>query len=317
MVKSEGQMQRSVLAMLALVAATAMPAAAQQTGVLASGDILVIVRDAGLDPLGPPMRRGGTHYVVRAIGDGDREVNVTVDARSGGIVSISPARTASRQPPPGAPRGGALPGPGYGTYERLPPGAMPGDMPDEPPGVYSASPPPVIYGGRGVYRVGPPIVVEEGPAVVYGSRPPADVPGAPTVVYGARPGFGAPPVDMQGAPSRSGVAPMVRGGPSPGIAANPQGGPALETDAPGGSGMLPPPPERFPQRLAPPPAAKPKPEKKTVSAAPKAAPLPKPRPADSSAGNGAPPAPAAVPPAKAGDDVVPPVAPEQKSEVPH
>src|SRR5262245_17067191 len=121
--KSEGQMQRSVLAMLALVAAATTPAAAQQAGLLAPGEILVIVRDAGLDPLGPPARRGGTHYVVRAIGDADREVNVTVDARSGGIVSISPARAASRQPPPGAPRGGVLPGPGYGTYERLPPGA--------------------------------------------------------------------------------------------------------------------------------------------------------------------------------------------------
>jgi hypothetical protein len=296
-------MQRLVLTMLALVAATTTPAAAQQTGLLASGDILVIVRDAGLDPLGPPTRRSGTHYVVRAIGDGDREVNVTVDARSGGIVSISPARTTSRQPPPGAPRGGVLPGTAYGTYERLPPGAMPGDMPDEPPGVYSSGPPPVIYGGRGVYRTGPPIMVEEGPAVVYGSRPPADVPGAPTVIYGARPGFGVPPADIQGAPPRSGVAPMVRGGSSPAIAANPQGEPALEADAPGGSGMLPPPPERFPQRLAPPPAAKPKPEKKSVSAAPKAAPLPKRRPADSGA--------------KAGDDVVPPAAPELQSDVPH
>jgi hypothetical protein len=302
-------MQRSVFAMLALVAATAAttPAAAQQTGLLPPGEILEIVRDAGLDPLGPPTRRGGVHYVVRAIGDADREVNVVVDARSGGIVSISPATTASRLPPAGAPRGG----PAYGTYERLPPGATPGDMPDEPPGVYSAGPP-VFYGRPGLYRMGPPIVVEQDP-IVYGRRPPANVPGGPTVIYGSR-----PPADVQsmqqGAPPpmRGGPQPIVRGGPPPVIAGTPRE--ELDTDAPGGAGALPPPPERFPQRLAPPDTAKPKPAKKTVAAAPKAAPLPKPRPADSGAAPGAaPPA-----PAKSGsDDVVPPAAPEKKSDVPH
>jgi hypothetical protein len=318
-------MQRSMLATLALVAMAVMPAAAQQAGLLPPGEIINIVRDAGLDPLGPPSRRGGAQYVVRAIGDADREVNVVVDGRSGGIVSISPATTASRQPPSGAPRGGALPGPAYGTYERLPPGAMPGDIVDEP-GIASAAPPPVLYGRPGLYRMGPPIVVEEEPPMVYGSRPPANVPSAPTVIYGTRPPAnvpGAPPVvygsrppaDMQDAPPpRGGVAPWIRGGAPPAIAATPRD--ELDTDAPGGTGMLPPPPERFPQRLAPPSEVKPKPQKKTVASAPKAAPLPKPRPADS--GAAAAPAPAANVPAKSGgDDVVPPAAPDKKSDVPH
>jgi hypothetical protein len=46
------------------------------------------------------------------------------------------------------------------------------------------------------------------------------------------------------------------------------------------SGMLPPPPERFPQRAAPP--AQPKPVKRAAAAPPKQAPLPKPKPAATS-----------------------------------
>ena len=65
----------------------------------------------------------------------------------------------------------------------------------------------------------------------------------------------------------------------------------------GGAGALPPPPERFPQRL-PPAAEKPKPVKRAVEV-PKQAPLPKPRP------------PAAAPaPQPQHNDAVPPLAPD-------
>ena len=276
---------RFVLATLAAIAA-ATPAAAQQvvtSGGLPPHEILTIVRSAGLDPLGQPVRRG-IHYALRAIGDGDREVSVLVDARSGGIVSITPSATASRLPP----RGGSLdrgavpvepgmaPGVTYGPYERMPPGYIP----PEPPGVYQAGPPVVYQGQPGMYRVGPPVVYDDEPTIIYGTRPPADIPGVPSTV-------------------RRGPPPVITATPSDEIA-------SAEPDVvtPGRAGALPPPPDRFPQRLPPATAAKPKPDKKTVSAMPKQAPLPKPRPADASAAE-----------PRSGVDAVPPLVPEKKPDV--
>ena len=55
-----------------------------EPGGLPPHEILTILRSTGLDPLGQPVRRG-PHYVLRAIDDTDREVSVVVSARSGDI----------------------------------------------------------------------------------------------------------------------------------------------------------------------------------------------------------------------------------------
>ena len=100
-------------------------------------------------------------------------------------------------------------------------------------------------------------------------------------------------VQMPGAqpPSRSSnAAPPPRGGAMPRERdedVSSLSEPNVITADPDRSGMLPPPPERFPQRAAP--AAPPKPMKRTAAAPPKQAPLPKPKPA---ANTDAPPAPA-------------------------
>ena len=59
--------------------------------------------------------------------------------------------------------------------------------------------------------------------------------------------------------------------------APPLSDPNVITADPDRTGMLPPPPERFPQRAAP--AAPPKPVKRAAAVPPKQAPLPKPKPA--------------------------------------
>ena len=140
------------------------------------------------------------------------------------------------------------------TASRLPPGAaveryepMPsaGYIPSSRPELYEAEPPVVYEGER-------PVVYEGEPPVIYGQRPPAEVPMAP------------PPRRPATPPDRADV-PAV---------SEPRVITAIE---PGRAGLLPPPPERFPQR-APAAAAKPKPVKRAVAALPKQPPLPKPRP---------------------------------------
>jgi hypothetical protein len=173
------------------------------------------------------------------------------------------------------------------TASRMPPGGVtmgPYErMPGPPPGYISREPP-------GVYRGGPPIVVDEdGPTVIYGSRPPAPVPGAPPPVVRATPQGG------NAAPQRGNVASRI------------EPDDMLEPGR-SGAGALPPPPERFPQRL-PPAAEKPKPAKRAADV-PKQAPLPKPRPL------GAAPAPQPQP---QHNDAVPPLAPDTPAgaEVPN
>jgi hypothetical protein len=257
--------QRLVYALLAAFAVAAPAAAepqrlAQNVAIdaLPPYEILTIVRSAGLDPLGPPVRRGA-NYVLHAIGGDDREVRVLVDGRSGGILSITPVMTASRMPPRGVT---------MGPYERMPPGYIP----SEPPGVYQAGPP-----------------VDDEPPVVYGTRPPAPVPGAAPHSRAA-----APPRVITATPPNGGDVASVEE-------------PDIITE-PGRSGMLPPPPERFPQRM-PPVSAKPKPVKRTAVAVPNQAPLPKPRPHSNGGASSA--------PSKSNIDAapVPPLAPESKPAV--
>jgi len=168
---------------------------------------------------------------------------------------------------------GPLPGPRPGTYlgpyEPMDPGYIPPGPP--PPGVYGA---------------GPPVVYEADEPVIYGVRPPAGVPGAP------------PPRQQAVTP------PLTRS--SPDIASAPLDEPHVIMAPDSAPGLLPPPPERFPQRAAPPPA---KPVKRTAATTPKpvkpkVAPLPKPRPGDATA-TGSVPAATTPPQAKPSADPVP------------
>ena len=58
---------------------------------------LAIVRSKGLEPLSHPQRQGSA-YALRAL-DADREVQVTVDARSGRIVRVNPTAGAAGPAP--------------------------------------------------------------------------------------------------------------------------------------------------------------------------------------------------------------------------
>jgi hypothetical protein len=146
------------------------------------------------------------------------------------------------------PSGGGLT---WGPYERMPPGYLP----------------------PGGSRAGAP-VDDEDDVPVSGNlpppRPPSALPGAPPI----RSSNAAPLPPRGGAIERSNAPPLSE--------------PNVITADPDRTGMLPPPPERFPQRAAPPPAP-PKPVKRAAAAPPKQAPLPKPKPA---AKVDAPPAPA-------------------------
>jgi hypothetical protein len=236
----------TALAVLAL----STPAAAQgyppagPPGAMAPYEILSMLRTAGFEPIGQPIRRG-PNYLLRAIDERDREVSLVISARSGDILSVTPMQTASRLPLP-------PPGVSMGPYERIPPGYIP---PSGPRG----------YGA--------PITDDDDDEAL----PP--------------PGFGynnapRPPGSMPGAlPRSSNAVPLPpRGGsmqpdneddmvPPPG-----SGSRNVITADPDRSGMLPPPPERFPQRAAPAAPPKPKPVTRAAAAAPKAAPLPKAKP---------------------------------------
>jgi len=287
--------------------------AVEYGGGLPPYEVITIVRSAGLDPIDRPVRRG-PNYVLHAIGQNDQEVRVIVDARRGEIVRIVPTMSASRMPPP---RGGYSMGP----YERMdgygPARSAPG------------------YGAPDSYRTGArpvdPDDEEDDPSYQSAPRPPGNVPGG-----AQRPGYAPPPAPRTGyadpppviratPPAGAGVArgndlPPPSGG--TGASAYPSAPPApraatayppRSTDLPpsrdprlanvppqgGRDGMLPPPPERFPQRAAPAAEKKepPKPVKRAAATAapkPAAAPVPKPKPA-TPASVSAPAAPPATP----------------------
>ena len=98
-----------------------------------------------------------------------------------------------------------------------------------------------------------------------------------------------PPGAVPGAPPRSSTAARPQPPRGGAMAADdddvsPRSGPNVVTADPDRSGVLPPPPERFPQRVAPPAPPKPKPvarepATRAAAAPPKQAPLPKPKPA--------------------------------------
>lgn len=276
--------QRMIYAALAVLALSA-PAAAQgyergyppgpgyAPGDLPPHEIRTILRSTGLDPVGPPMRRG-PNYVMRAIDNADREVRVVIRARSGRILAVTPVVAASHMPP----RGDFT----MGAYERMPQGYVPPDSyrPDS------------YRPGPRVGNAGPPAVDEDDELIAGDSNVPR------------------PPNSVQGAPPHSSTAMRTlppRGGamrPDDNANASPPSGPNVITADPDRSGMLPPPPERFPQRVAP--TAPPKPVKRAAAAPPKQAPLPRPRP--NVEASSPPPPPPSQPPAAAApapDDSVP------------
>ena len=137
-----------------------------------------------------------------------------------------------------------------GPYEPVPPG----NVPPGPTDLYETEPP-EPYEGE------PRMIYEAGPPVIYG--PPARIPDAPPRTRAV-----APPSDH--ADVATGSVPRVIT--------------AIEPDR---DGLLPPPPQRFPNR-APAAAAKPKPAKRAVAALPKQPPLPKPRPVSDAGTSSAP-----------------------------
>jgi hypothetical protein len=310
---------------LALTAASA-PAFAQAVAadVLPPHEIATIVRSAGLNPIERPVRRGMT-YVFRAIGARGQEMRVTVDARYGDVMSVAPVANVAVPPrlPPG-------PGLTMGPYERVDRDRDDdvGSMTLSPPGIYGSRPPPiggtidddddtVVYapGARPNMQAMPPGTV----------RPPAPVTSAPLAAPqgGPSPYSTQPQQRMQASappylPPPASVAPM----PAPSASTASVG----ETQQLGEGGLLPPPPERFPQRVAP-PAANAKPAAKPAQQKP-AATQSKPTEQQKTASSGAPPAKPPLPkskpaaPPRASNTSAPAAAPppakkNESEDVPH
>ncbi len=308
-------MKHKHLCTAAALALTAMsaPAFAQAAApdVLPPHEVVTIVRSAGLNPIERPVRRGNT-YVFRAIGARGQEMRVTVDARYGDVMSVAPVANTAVPP--------RLPGPGMtmGPYERVDRDRDDdvGPMTLSPPGIYGSRPPPM--GGVAdddddtiVYAPSaPPNMQTMPPGTV---RPLAPVTSAPLAAPpGGQPAYMQPQQRMQ--PSAPPYLPPPASA-APSTPPMPSTASAGETQQLGEGGLLPPPPERFPQRVAPPvanakPAAKPaqakpaqpKPaqQQKTASsgAQPAKPPLPKSKPAAPAASTPAPAPAAAPPPAK-------------------
>jgi len=277
---------RIICAALAVLV-LAVPAVAQvfEARALPPDEILTILYMAGLNPVGQP-KRSGENYVIRAI-DGDRDVEVVIEANSGDILSKTPAATASRVSP--APnrtksRGGAGASPpvarGYGDSLDL---SKLNIIVDEP-GRDGASPP---------RRVAPnaspkPSVNTEEPDRDGLPPPPERLPRR------AAPAVSPKPVDRTAAvppkPDLPKESPLPKLRPDAKIEAVPlPSPPSVEskrnasapskpkpnTDEPDRDDILPP-PERVPRRAAP--AISPKPVDRTAAVPAKPEPLPKPRP---------------------------------------
>ncbi len=134
----------SLAAAAAASLAAFLPAPAAAQAQLPSYEVATIVRSMGLDPVGSPARRGPV-YVQRALDGYGQPLTVTVDARSGYVISVQPLAAAG--PYAGRPRA-YPPEPYY-------PAPYPAYGPPPPAG------PRVIYAPRESYNV---------------PRPPAPVP---------------------------------------------------------------------------------------------------------------------------------------------
>jgi len=272
-----------LLAALVTFGSIELAPVAAQTVVVPSGRprivppdaVLAMLRSNGFSPLERPVRRGVT-YALRAVDADGEQVRVIVDARAGAILAVTPIV-----------RRNLAPGPGMATAPR-PESTLPNLNPGPPiaPGPNlrrspQVSEPDGYIAPQPGARAVPPVVYESNPPVIYGPRPPAAVPGAPVA--------GVPRDDDTSSPRPQIVAPEP------------------------GTGVLPPPPERFPQRVAPAPEPKAKPSpRRTVSAAPpKPPPLPRPRPEARAA------PPQTTAPAASSPMVAPPPPAPSSDDVPH
>ncbi len=278
-----------------------------EPGAMPPYEVFTMLRSAGLDPVGAPARRG-PNYVLRAFDRSDREVRVVVDARSGDILSVRPIAMASREQPL-PPRGG------MGAYERMPPGYVPRDT----------------Y--RGGSNARPSIDDDDDdapPPRGYSPRPQGMTPGPGTL---PRSSNAVPPRNNGG--NNGAMRPRDNDDIDVDVDVDidtrsaPQRDPSVIRADPERSGMLPPPPERFPQRAAPAAPSKPKPVQpaqrsepvqRSAAAPPKQAPLPKPKPSVAPSVSSETPPPAIQSPPAKWEDPPAPLAPAKSpstDDTPH
>lgn len=162
-------------------------------------EIVTIVRSAGLEPLGSPVRQGPA-YALRAVDPAGEEVRVIVDAQRGRIVKVIPLMTPRYampllRPPYGRPpRPMAMVPEGYGPGPRapmLPPGAEGPPPPNARPGGVPAGAAHAAGAGAS-----PDPAVQAGPPPLPRPRPKLAATDSP----GARPGAEAAPPSLQAQP---------------------------------------------------------------------------------------------------------------------
>jgi hypothetical protein len=100
----------AALVALALVSSVAQASDIGRTALIPPFEVYTIIRSMGFDPAGTPTLRGAV-YIVRAFDDDDIPVRVTVDARSGRVITVTeltradeysaPARVGAYPRPPG------------------------------------------------------------------------------------------------------------------------------------------------------------------------------------------------------------------------
>ncbi len=169
------------VAVASLAAFLPVPAAAQAQ--LPSYEVATIVRSMGLDPVGSPVRRGSA-YVLRALDGYGQLVSVTVDIRSGQVISVRPVATAAAPypaPPAYVPEPGYV-GPPYAAPAYPPEPYYPEEQVNPYPayGPLPPAEPRVIYAPRESYNVPRP------PARIPTAKAPAAKP-APKTASSPRP----------------------------------------------------------------------------------------------------------------------------------
>jgi hypothetical protein len=90
-------------------------------GLIPPFEVFTVLRSLNLEPAGSPMLRGAV-YIVRAVDDDDQLVRVTLDARSGRVLTVTDVVQGDDYSTPG--RMGALP---------MPPGQVPAPPPEYRP----------------------------------------------------------------------------------------------------------------------------------------------------------------------------------------
>jgi hypothetical protein len=167
--------------------------------VIPAFEVNTIIRSMGFDPTGAPVRRGPV-YVIRAIDDDDIAVRITVDARSGRVLTVTELAANDPYNTPG--RFGSVPMPPAQvpavTYRAAPTDGAPA-QPAQPP----AAAPPAVRQSAVTPRIPTPR-----------ARPPqAKAPESTASIPDTKPGTGksipAPVAPSAAPPSSSGSAPAA------------------------------------------------------------------------------------------------------------